>query len=337
MLKITARAAHSYSVLFYLVDGYSMMALSSAIEPLRAVNRLTGSERYSWATAGERRGNIMASNGIEIPAQFGLSDMVDADLTVVVASIFDPDFQSPKMFAWLRRLRAEGRMIGAISNGTVLLARAGVLGNRRVTTHWEMIRDLQASHPNLTVTSDIYSWDRGVLTAAGGAAAMDMMLAVIMELDGEDLAFDVAEQFLHGPIRPGSHLQRHDISWRFRVTDPRLLTAIRLMKNHIAAPERISGIAEQAGISERQLERLFLAEIGKHPSEFYIDLRLRTARGMLIGSTEPLEAIAEACGFSSLGHFSRAFKARFGDSPSVVRRHRSARFGGFVQENDGRT
>ena len=165
---------------------------------MRAVNRLTGSERYSWATAAERRGIVAASNGIEIPAQFGLSNMADADLTVVVASIFDPNFQAPKMFAWLRRLRAEGRMIGAISNGTVLLARAGVLGNRRVTTHWEMIRELEASHPNLNVTSDIYSWDRGVLTAAGGAAAMDMMLAVIMELDGEDLAFDVAEQFLHG-------------------------------------------------------------------------------------------------------------------------------------------
>lgn len=337
MLNIASDGAESFDVLFYLVSGYSMMALSSAIEPLRAANRLIGTDRYSWSTAGDRAGLVEASNGLGLPARFDLANVPEADLTVIVASLFDADFQAPKVFAWLRRLRAEGRMIGAISNGTVLLARAGVLGNRHVTTHWEMIHELETAFPDLNVTSDLFCWDRGVLTAAGGAAAMDMMLAVITELDGEDLAFDVAEQFLHGPIRPGTHHQRYDIRWRFRVTDPRILAAIEIMKRHVAAPERISCIASRAGISERQLERLFLVEFGKHPSEFYMDMRLRTARGLLIGSTEPLEAIAETCGFSSLGHFSRAFKSHFGDSPSVVRRHRRRRNGGYVQEDGGTT
>ncbi|MCB1970579.1 MAG: GlxA family transcriptional regulator [Geminicoccaceae bacterium] len=329
-------AVEPFNVLFYLVEGFSMMALSSAIEPLRAANRLTGNGRYSWSLAAERMGNVLASNGIAIGAHHGLDNAPRADLTVVVASLFDESGQSPRLFSWLRRLRAEGRMIGAISNGTLLLARAGVLGNRRVTIHWEMTRLLEESFHELDVSREIYCWDRGIVTAAGGAAAMDMMLAVIMDLDGEDVAIDVAEQFLHGPIRPPSHEQLLDLRWRFRITDRRLLMAIQIMRANISDPQRIPAIAAHVGISERQFERLFVTELGKLPSDFYMDLRLRSARGMLIGSTEPLESIAQTCGFSSLGHFSRAFKAHFGESPSVARRHRSRSHGGFVQEDGGR-
>ncbi|MCB2011428.1 MAG: GlxA family transcriptional regulator [Geminicoccaceae bacterium] len=325
----------TFTILFYLVDGYSMMALSSAVEPLRAANRLIQRPRYAWSLASARAGTARASNGFEITAHYGIDNAPAADLTVLVASLFEPEEQPAPLFGWLRRLRADGRMIGAISTGTLLLARAGVLGNRRVTIHWEMARELAEAFPGLDVSPDIFCWDRSVLTAGGGVAAMDMMLALIAELDGWDVAADIAEQFLHGPIRPAGQAQRHDTRWRFGVTDPRLLQAIEIMKAHGAEPVRISKIAVAVGISERQLERLFTAELGQLPSDFYIDMRLRSARGMLIGSTEPLEAIAHLCGFSSLGHFSRSFKAHFGESPSVTRRQRSREHGGFLQEDGG--
>ena len=326
---------HPFTILFYLVDGFSMMALSAAVEPLRAANRLLQQPRYGWSLAAAQAGNVRASNGIEIAAHHGLDTAPQADLTVIVASLFDPGEQPATLFGWLRRLRADGRMIAAISNGTMLLARAGVLGNRRVTIHWEMAHELTAGYPQLEVTQDIYCWDKSVLTAAGGVAAMDMMLAFIAEMDGWDIAADIAEQFLHGPIRPAGQAQRHDLRWRFGITDPRLLQAIEIMKSHPAEPVRIARIATDVGISERQLERLFMAELGQLPSDFYIDMRLRNARGMLIGSTEPLEAIAHMCGFSSLGHFSRSFKAHFGESPSVTRRQRHRQHGGFLQADAG--
>lgn len=322
-----------FRVTFLLVEGFSMMALSSAIEPLRAANRLLGAQRYEWTLAADHAGLIAASNGIEIKAQHGVDTASETDLTVVVASLFPKDYQAPRTFAWLRRLRARGRLLGAISSGALLLARAGVLHNTRVTIHWETARELEKSFPDLDVSQELYCWDRGILTAAGGAAAMDMMLALITQIDGEDLAIDVANQFLHGPIRPSSHAQHEDLRWRFRITDERLLAAIKIMKRRLSDPVRIAAIAEQVGISERQLERLFLAEVEKLPSEFYMGLRLQAARGMLLASTESLETIAEQCGFSSLGHFSRSFKARFGESPSVARRRRPRGHGGFVQED----
>ncbi|MBY6142171.1 GlxA family transcriptional regulator [Leisingera daeponensis] len=324
-----------FSVLLFVIEGFSMMALSSIIEPLRAANRLSQKARYSWSVASTRPGPIRCSNGLEVTAQFGIDDAPNADFSVVVASLFDRPYPSKRLMGWLRRLRNEGRMMGAVSNATLLLADAGVLGDRSVAVHWEAIRELRQSHSDIVVSDDLYCWDRGVLTAAGGTSSMDMVLALIAALDGDDLAIDVADQFLHGPIRQPTHAQRNALQWRHRITDPRLATAVEIMKNYIAEPARIFWIAERAGLSERHLERLFLAELGKRPSEFYMDMRLRAARSALISSTENLETIAENCGFSSPGHFSRAFKARFGETPSTVRKRRPLTYGGIMQEDGG--
>lgn len=326
-----------FSVLLFIVDGFSMMALCSVVEPLRAANRLVGDSRYTWALAAERAGAIPCSNGIEITARYDIRTAPRADLTVVVASLFDRPYPHGQLANWLRRLRVEGRMIGGVSNGTLLLADAGVVGDRKVSVHWEAARELALSHPEITVTDSLYNWDRGILTAAGGTAGMDMILALIAEIDGEDLAVDIADQFLHGPIRSGSEMQRTGMQWRHRLTDPRMVLALDLMKSNLSDPIRIPAIAERAGVSERQLERLFQSELGMGPSDFYLDVRLRAARGMLIATTETLESIAETTGFSSLGHFSRAFKTRFGESPSVVRRRRPREFVGWMQENGGTT
>lgn len=324
-----------FRVNLLLVEGFSMMALSSAIEPLRAANRLLGSERYSWTLVAETAGPVRASNGIEVPAPCSADNAPESDLSVVVASLFPSDCELPRTFGWLRRLRARGRYLGAISNGALLLARAGVLHNTRVTIHWEMAKVLAEQFPNLSVSPDIYCWDRGVLTAAGGTAAMDMMLAVIMQIDGDELAADVANQFLHGPIRPSSHVQTEDLRWRFQLTDKRLLAAISIMKSQLSAPVRIKQIAEEVGISERQLERLFMSMLDSLPSEFYMGLRLRAAHRLLLTSTETLDMISDRCGFSSLGHFSRAFKTYFGESPSITRRRRARVHDGIMQGDAG--
>ncbi|MFY0312130.1 GlxA family transcriptional regulator [Leisingera sp. D0M16] len=325
----------AFHVLFFVVPGFSLMALSSAIEPLRAVNRLTGEDRYVWSVAADTVGQVAASNGLEVSATADAAHFPRADLTVVVASYDAERYFNPALFRSLRRLRAERRQIGAVSNGTLLLARAGVLSGRRVTIHWETQRLLAEEFPDLDVSADIYCSDKGVLTAAGGTASMDMMLALIAGREGAEMAADVSDQFLHGPVRPSTEMQRQDVRWRFQTADRRIVTAIRAMEEHKPDPLKIGQVAGIAGVSERQLERLFLSEFGKSPSDFYLELRLKAAEKWLLNSTESLEEISEKLGFSSLSHFSRRFKGWAGESPSAVRRRHRDKIVGKMQNIGG--
>lgn len=299
-----------------------MLALSSAIEPLRSANRLLGVDRYQWNVLGARKGPIRASNGLETRADYDLSDPPDADLTIIVASLSLDDYTDKKLMGHIRWLHRQGNPVGAISNGTWLLAAAGILAHRHVTIHWESLETLAASYPDVDVSAELFCIDKTIFTAAGGASAMDLMLELIGRREGRDIAADVAEQFLHGKARASSEFQRNDLRWRYKLTDKRLETVIRLMEENHVSPISISKLAERVELSERQLERLFSEQVKATPSRFYLDLRLNRAWTRLVASTDTLEEIAEISGFSSQAHFSRAFKLWSGASPLTVRRDR---------------
>ncbi len=321
-----------FRVVFFVVPGFSLMALSSAVEPLRSANRHFGEKRYEWVVMSLEAGPVAAGNRLEIASAHGIADMPEADLTVFVASLDIDDFREHAVLERIRRLHAERRLVGAVSNGTLLLARAGILGGRRVTIHWEMQRRLVEEFPDIEVRPDLYCRDGTIMTAAGGIASMDMILSLIADREGHEAAAAIADQFLHGPVRGSTEVQRQDVSWRYQVTDRRMVSAIRLMEEHQDDPLKIAQIAGVAGVSERQLARLFENAFGQSPLEFYTDLRLQTARKWLLQSTESLERIAELTGFSSLGHFSRSFKTWCGEPPSAVRRKHRMQIVGKLQE-----
>lgn len=312
-------AERPFVVSYFLVPGFSMLALSSAIEPLRSANRLLGADRFKWHVIGTQKGPVSASNGLEINAEYDLDDTPQADLTIVVASLGLESFSDKRLHKHLRWLRRHDKMLGAISNGTLILAQAGVLHGRHATIHWETLDALTAAYPNLQVSSELFRIDGKVFTAAGGAASMDMMLELIAGLECRSIAADVADQFLHGVMRPSSEVQRADVKWRYRLTDKRLEKAIAIMNGAFDPPVAIAEIASEIGISDRQLERLFRKFLGKTPSAFYLTLRLERAHARILGSTDSLARIAQTTGFSSQAHFSRAYKAWGGVSPLETR------------------
>ncbi|MEQ8921476.1 GlxA family transcriptional regulator [Marinovum algicola] len=318
--KSNGSDARPFRVSCILIPGFSMLALSSAIEPLRSVNRIFGSERYHWQILGDAKGPVCSSNRLEIQASHDLGDPPAADLTIIVASLELETYSSRKLTHHIRWLHRQGMRLGAISNGTFLLAAAGILDGRRATIHWESLDQLTAKYPDVDASRALFCVDRTIFTAAGGASAMDMMLQLISSREGPDVASDVAEQFLHGAARPASELQRDDLRWRYRLTDPRLETVIRLMEANHAVTLSVAELAARVDLSERQLERLFLRELNESPSRFYLDLRLRAARNRLVATTIKLDEIADMSGFSSQAHFSRAFKSWCGSSPLAVRK-----------------
>lgn len=309
-------------IAFFLVPGFSMMALSAASEPLRSANRVLGREAYRLSLLSVDGGPVKASSGFTMVANASIDDAPAPALAVVVSSLDVAAYRDPKVFGWLRRLARDGRRLGAVSAGTLLLARAGLMSGRRCTIHWELQAGFAEEFPEIGITRDLFCIDSDRLTCAGGTSALDLMLAMIAEQHGATVAADVAEQFLHTRIRPPSESQRMAVEWRYGITDRRLARAITLMEEHTGHPLTTRALAHFAGISPRQLERLFVRQFGRVPSRFYLELRLRQAQLMLLQSTEPIARIAARFGFASASHFGRCYRDVFKETPGQFRRSR---------------
>lgn len=304
---------------FLLVPGFALMSYASAIEPLRAANRLAGRELYAWRHVSVDGAAVQASNGLGILADHRIGDDVYLDALFVCAGGNPALFDHQPTLAWLRRLAQRGVKIGGVSGGPYILARAGLLHGYRCTIHWEHVPAFVEEFPDLELTRTLYEIDRDRLTCAGGIAALDMMHVLIERAHGHDLAAQVSEWFLQTETRLGSGPQRMSLRERYGVASPRLLTALAYMEMHLEEPVSRDELASAAGVSVRQLERLFADHLGTTIGDHYLRLRLKRAQSLLRETTLPVIEVAVACGFVSASHFSRAYKSRYGRSPKAER------------------
>jgi transcriptional regulator GlxA family with amidase domain len=307
------------TVSLLLFPGFSMMALASTTEPLRAANLLSGKTLYRWRIVSPDTADVVSSSGFRIGAEYRDLTAPDSDLLLAIASLDFDRYLQPLLLQRLVRAAQACRAVGAVSNGSIVLARAGLLDGYQCTVHWERLRELQHSHPRAQATREVYVIDRDRWTCSGGTAAMDMMLALIRAQHGPTLAMTVANNFLHGRIRRPDEIQPMEVRWRYGVRDRRLAKAITFMEQSIETPLPLAQLAGLAGLSVRQLERLFAAELNQAPERFYVDLRLRVARDLLEHTDDPVANVALQCGFTNASHFARSFQAHFGHTPSQTR------------------
>jgi transcriptional regulator GlxA family with amidase domain len=223
------------------------------------------------------------------------------------------------VFAWLRRLARKGVTIGGISGGPYILAKAGLLDQRRATLHWEHLPAFREAFPDITVVPSLFEIDGTRITCSGGISALDMMVALIERDHGRQLAASVGDWFLHTHIREGMGPQRMDLRYRLGVADEKLLGVLRAMETSLEMPQPRAALASGAGISLRQLERLFHRHIGHGIHRHYRWLRLERARQLLRETTLPVLDVALATGFASSSQFARAYRRAFGESPSLTR------------------
>jgi transcriptional regulator GlxA family with amidase domain len=307
------------SFLFLLVDGLSMMSLSSAIEPLRSANRLMNKTLYSWTLASLDGNPVCASNGIELQAQKLDDVMTSVQYIFVCGGLrLDPTLE-PEYLRALRRAAHTGAVIGSLSTGSHLLARAGLLEGYHCTIHWENFSAFTEEFRGLLCSGKIYEIDRDRMTCSGGIAAMDMMLQLIAEQHGPDLAVRVANQFHHERIRDSDDEQR---GWRDQNHEslPRgIRRAIELMRAHVDEPLPISRIGTDIAMTSRQLERLFLRHLNATPARYYVQLRLERAHDLLVYSNVPVADIALATGFASASHLARWVRRVYLASPTDLR------------------
>lgn len=305
-------------IAFLLIPRFSMIALFSALEPLRVANRFAG-DVFSWRFASMDGEAVAASNGIPVSVTASIDAIGRPDAAIACASYDQEAGMTRQVFNGLRRLARNGTLLGGVDTGAFLLAGAGVLDGHRATCHWETLPAFRESYPEIDVAEATYVIDRGRMTASGGAAALDMMLDWLSAIENEALAQKVADTLVHTRHinHPGE--ARVPVGSRYQIEDARLVKAIRLMEEHVEDRLTLKDVAETAGLSDRQLERLFRKHLHVTPVGFYRQMRLDRAYRLLIYSRLPVRDVALATGFSTLSEFSRAFKEKYGKPPSHAR------------------
>jgi transcriptional regulator GlxA family with amidase domain len=300
---------------FLLIPGFSLLSYASAVEPLRAANRLSGRSLYTWSHISAQARPVTASSGLAIAADRSIGEDFALDTILVCAGGNPALHRNARTLSWLRKLARRGVRIGGVSGGPYILARAGLLDGYRCTIHWDHMASFQEDFPQLDIQRTLYEIDRGRLTCAGGVAGFDMMRAIITTEQGSALAAAVSEWFLQTQLRSGSGPQRLTLRERYGVAHPKLLAALQTMEDSISKPLPREDLARRTGLSVRQLERLFANHLETTIGDLYIKIRLDRARTLVHETAMPLLEIAIACGFATASHFSRAYRLRFGQSP----------------------
>lgn len=305
----------THDVAFLLVPKFSMIALYGALEPLRVANRFAG-PAFSWRFISADGQPVSASNGIPVSVSGGLRDIGKPDMLVVSAS-YEPEKAFSRILLGALQATARRRVLmAAIDTAPFLLAEAGVLDGYCATCHWESLPGFRESYPRVETEQALYVTDRNRMTCAGGAAAIDMMLDWIGRLLGRPLAVLVADQLVHFRSLEQPSQARLPAAARYGTTDARLLKLITLMEEQSEEPLDAASLAAAAGLSVRQMERLFAAQLNERPMGLYLKLRLEKAERLITYSAMSMREIALACGFSSLPLFSRSFRAKYGKAPS---------------------
>lgn len=304
---------------FLLLPQFTVMGLASAIEPLRIANRYL-KDPYRWQLLSLGDQAVVDDNGIPIAVHETLVRTQALGTLILCADVRPERFYSRELRRQLHRFDRSGATLGALDTGAFLLARAGLLEGCRVTAHWEVLEAFRERFPRLAVAQTLFEFGPSRMTCAGGTAALDMMLNAISADHGLALAQRVAEHCLHERIRNADADQRMALPLRARIHHPRLARAVRHLEtvNDRLVPSE--ELAQAAGLSVRQLLRLFSQHLGEGPAQFHRRQRLDHARGLLRHTPMSVTEVAIASGFDSVAHFCRIFRQTFGRTPGDDRR-----------------
>jgi transcriptional regulator GlxA family with amidase domain len=310
---------------FLLVPRYSMIAFSSAIEPLRMANRLSGEELYQWTTYTVDGQPVAASNGLEIRPDASIAEAQGLNTLFVCSGVDVERAGDRTVLGWMRKLGQQRMNFGGLCTGSHILASAGLLDGYRCTIHWENIASMREAFPRVVVSYELFEIDRDRYTSAGGTAPLDMMLNLITAQIGSDIASAISEAFACERIRGRHDRQRIPLQLRLGTSQPKLIEAVSIMESNIEEPISLDELARHVGVSRRQLERLFQKHLHCVPTRYYLELRLARARQLLLQTSISIVDVAFACGFVSAPHFSKCYRDYYGIPPREERRLRGAR------------
>ncbi len=295
------------------------MALSCAIDVLRAANTGQQDKSYQWTLFSETGGPVDSSSGLELNTT-SISDPTDMGLLAICGGERTHLFTSNVVINWLKQLDRKGVRLGTISDGGYLLAEAGLFDNHRSTIHWKCQTAYRERFPHLDVRVSILEIDGQRFSCAGGTASLDLFLGLLRPQIGDESVARIADNYFHDVIRGDNQVQHLTSAFRFAGRNKVLSDALLLMEGNLEAPLSIGQIGIAIGTSTRQLDRVFRRHLNTSPSQHYREMRLLRASELLKQTSISVTEIAAGCGFQSASHLSRYFKSRFGETPLEHRR-----------------
>ncbi len=310
---------------FVLLDNFTLLCFSAAIESLRIANRMSGQQLYTWTIMAEGGGVVRCSAGTAFQPDSDLAETGRDDTILVCGGIDVASASTKRLVGWLRREARRGPIIGGLCTAGYTLAKAGLLDGKKATIHWENQDSFVEEFEEVTLTKSVFVVDGQRITTAGGTSSIDLMLKLIADDHGETLAGAVADQLIYSSIRTDQDTQRLSVPTRIGVRHPKLSTVIQMMETNIEEPISPSLLAKDVSMSTRQLERLFRRYLNRSPKRYYMELRLQKARNLLMQTDMSVINVALACGFASPSHFSKCYRSHYNTTPYRERGAQAAR------------
>jgi transcriptional regulator GlxA family with amidase domain len=319
------------TVVVVAFERLQLLDLAGPVEVLRTATRLGARPPYRILVATPDGGSVSSESGVGLAADVSLATVARSrahlDTLVVVGGRGTPAAAADaRLVSDLRSVAGRASRITSVCSGAFLLAAAGLLDGYEATTHWASCDRLAELHPAVTVLPDrIYVRDRDRWTSAGVTAGIDLMLAVVEDDHGPDLAHDVGSWLVVFVRRPGGQSQ-FSAQLRARpAARPNIAELQRWLPDHLADDLAVDVLAAHVGMSARNFARVFRSETGTTPAAYVEELRVEAARRLLEDTALTVGAVARTVGFSHAETLHRAFRRRVGTTPERYRQHFGSR------------
>ncbi|MDM3408409.1 transcriptional regulator FtrA [Citrobacter sp. Cb022] len=301
-------------------DGLCTFEFGVAVEVFGLPRPELGESWYRFAVASVDQGELRATGGVRIVVDGGYELLQEAD-TIVIPGWREVNSPVPETLCdALREAHQRGCRVISICSGVFVLAAAGLLDDRKATTHWRYVSELQRRFPAINVVEDVlYVGHHDVLTSAGSAAGIDLCLHVVRTDFGLEVANNVARRLVLQPHRDGSQTQQHLRPVARSRESQRFGLLLDWLHNNIAQKHTLDALASQVGMSPRTLMRRFQESTGLTPARWLMNERLNRAQQALNTSHISIEQIAQQTGFGSANSLRYHFQKRFGISPQALR------------------
>jgi transcriptional regulator GlxA family with amidase domain len=320
------------TIMIFAQPGVQLLDVSGPLDVFAEANIQAGWEEYRLVVAAQTSGPLRTSSGARLLPDYilGDPDRSEIDTLLVAGSPHAHDMAvDPVVVDWLRASVPKVRRYGSVCSGAFMLAAAGLLGGRHVTTHWAVADRLSKAYPDIVIDEDaLYVRDGRLRTAAGVTAGLDLSLALVEEDLGRDVAMKVAAQLVMFFKRPGGQLQfsRHGDA------APAGRSVLQALQRWVAAnpseDHSVEKLAARTGLSPRHFARLFRHEVGNTPAAWVEAARVAAARRLLEDGREAPKQVASHCGFADADTLRRAFVRHVGVTPAEYRKRYAVPVGG---------